>query len=448
MIGTGVFTTLGFQARAVPDAFALLAVWLFGGVVALCGAVSYAEVATRIPRSGGEYAYLRVIYHPWLGALAGLVSTLVGFSAALALSSLALGRYAAPFVPTHPVVTALVALWAVTALHLLGVVFSARFQVAATALKLVLIGLFCGAGLLAPARQSLVSESGPDLLETVLTPGFGLALLFASYAYSGWNAAIYLSGEVRDPARTLPRALVHGTALVTVTYLLLNFVFLRAMPLQDLEGVVEIGALAAQSMFGAGGARIVNALLCIALISTISAMVLAGPRVIEEMGRDRPAWAWLSRRSARGVPAAAVLAQAGIATALALTGTFETLLAYVGFTLTLFTVLCVAGLFVLRRRAGPADAPAYRAWGYPVTPVLYLVVSTATLAAVVHERPVAALASLLSGSATFFTSALQHSPNAASSAYTSTNPSMHRISSRPASPCSLAVLFIPALKPV
>lgn len=395
MIGTGVFTTLGFQAQAVPNGLALLAVWLFGGAIALCGAVSYAEIAVRVPRSGGEYAYLRAIYHPWLGAVAALASVLVGFSAAAALSSLALGRYLATLAAVSPNVAALLALWSVSALHLVGVSFSGRFQVATTALKLALIAAFCAAGLLASPRGTVDFTFGPQALDAMLTPEFGLAMLFASYAYSGWNAAVYVADEVREPARTLPRALLHGTALVTCAYLLLNFVFLRTVPLAELQGTVEVGALAAVSMFGNEGGRIVAAMLCIALVSSISAMVLVGPRVLEAVGRDYPAWQWLARRSSRGAPATAVLTQCAIATALVLTDAFEGLLTYVGFTLTLFTVLCVIGLFVLRRRAGAGDDPAYRTWGYPVTPAVFVLASVATLAAAVYAQPAAAIASLV-----------------------------------------------------
>ena len=210
MVGTGVFTTLGLQATEGQSGFALLAVWAIGGLVALCGALSYAELAAALPGSGGEYHYLREIYHPALGVLAGWVSVVVGFAAPLALSAMALGRYAATFTPIAPVFWAVGSIVVITLFHAIDVRLGLRFQVISTALKLVLIILFCAAGLKVPAVGMAAFWPSAVAFAEIFSGWFWVSLIYASYAFSGWNAATYVAGEVQAPERVLPRALLHG----------------------------------------------------------------------------------------------------------------------------------------------------------------------------------------------------------------------------------------------
>lgn len=395
MIGTGVFTTLGLQAEGVQDGAALMLLWLLGGLVALCGALCYAELAAALPRSGGEYHFLSRIYGPRLGELAGVVSATVGFAAPMALAAMAFGRYAGTVVPLSAHGLAVAALLLVTLMQGFDVGWGRRFQVGATLLKVGLILLFCGAGfVVVPATGVLSPWPGPATLEAVLSEPFALSLIYVSYAYSGWNAASYVTGEVERPQRSVPRALIGGTLIVTALYVLLNLVFLRTVPLDALAGAVAVGALAAEHMLGPIAGKALSLALSLLLISTISAMALAGPRVIEEMARDKRVLLPLARRSSRGAPTRAVLVLAGLALALILTGSFAFVLGFAGFTLVLFSLLTVLGLMRLRR-CEPGLVRPFRTPWYPLPPLLFALIASASLVAVALEQPFAVLAGAL-----------------------------------------------------
>jgi basic amino acid/polyamine antiporter, APA family len=395
MIGTGVFTTLGFQAEAVPDGAALLLLWALGGLVALCGALSYAELAAALPRSGGEYHFLSRIYHPALGQLAGWVSVTVGFSAPIALAAMGLGRYLATVVPWDPMLVALGTVLGMTALHAFDLRLGRGFQVWATLIKIAVILVFCAVGLtVEPAAGHLALTPTEGTLDLVLGAPFALALIYVSYAYSGWNAAAYVVDEVQQPQRTVPRALIHGTLLVTLLYLLLNLTFLRTTEGSALPGTVEVGALAAGHILGPRGGAWLSLALSLLLASTISAMVLAGPRVLQAMGEDIPSLRPLAARNRRGAPTRAVFLQQGLAVALILTDSFETVLTFAGFTLSLFALLTVAGLIRLRRREPDLERP-FRVPLYPLTPLVFVTVSGLSLGVVAWERPLAMTAVLV-----------------------------------------------------
>jgi APA family basic amino acid/polyamine antiporter len=387
MIGTGVFTTLGFQAQAVPDGAALLLLWALGGLVALCGALSYAELAAALPRSGGEYHFLSRIYHPALGQLAGWVSVTVGFSAPIALAAMGLGRYVATVVPWDPMLVALATVLVMTALHAFDLGLGRGFQVGATLIKIAVIGLFCLAGLsVEPALGRLSLVPTARTLDLVLGAPFALALIYVSYAYSGWNAAAYVVDEVQRPRRTVPRALIHGTLAVTGLYLLLNLTFLRTVSEASLSGRVEVGALAATHILGPEAGGLLSLSLSLLLASTISAMVLAGPRVLQAMGEDIPSLRPLAARNRRGAPTRAVLLQQGLAVALILTDSFEAVLTFAGFTLSLFALLTVAGVMRLRRREPDLERP-FRVPLYPLPPLVFVAISGVSLGVVAWDRP-------------------------------------------------------------
>lgn len=389
MIGTGAFTTLGLQAQGVPNGAALLVLWALGGLVALCGALSYAELSAALPRSGGEYHLLSRVYHPALGRLAGWISVTVGFSAPIALAAMALGRYAASALPWDPRLIGLGSVLALTAVHAFDLGVGRGFQVWATLFKLIVIGCFCLLGLVvAPAAGRLPLAPGGDTLGAVLSGPFALGLIYVSYAYSGWNAAAYVVDEVQRPQWTVPRALIHGTLAVTGLYLLLNLTFLRTIPAPRLSGTVEVGALSAQYILGPQGGALLSLALSLLLASTISAMVLAGPRVLQTMGEDIASLRPLAVRSRRGTPARAVLLQQGLAVGLILTDSFEAVLTFAGFTLSLFALLTVAGVLRLRWREPGLERP-FRVPLYPLPPLVFLAISGASLAMAAWERPLA-----------------------------------------------------------
>ncbi len=388
MVGTGVFTTTGLLLADLGSPLAVLAAWAVGGVLALCGALSYAELAAALPRNGGEYQLLGRIFHPAAGFAAGVVSLVVGFSAPLAASALAFGQYLSAAVPGVPPTTAAVGvIVAAAALHGVHVRLGARAHAVATALEVALILALVLAGATRADPAFLVAQGPP----APPAPVFAAALVYVAFAYSGWNGAVYLAGEIRSPSRGLPLALLGGTALVVVLYLALNVVFLAAAPGAELAGVVDVGRVVAARLLGAGAGRLVSALVALCLASSVSAMLLAGPRVYEVMGLDYPALAILSRRTRHGAPAVAVAVQAALAAAMIATASFGALLAYIGFTLSLVAGVCVAGVIVLRRRE-PDLARPYRTWGYPVTPLLFVALSAWMVAHAILEKPAASWA--------------------------------------------------------
>jgi len=416
MVGTGVFTSLGFQLLGIQSGFALLMLWAVGGLIALCGAVSYGELAAAMPRSGGEYHYLSQIYHPALGFLSGWVSATVGFAAPTALAALALGRYAQSMWPglaapllrgaafTGAQGLAVAVVLALALVHSRSVRAGSRLQVAITTLKVAVLVAFILAGLVAGKPQALSFVPDAAGWRALLSPTFAVSLVYVSYAYSGWNAAAYLTGEIEQPQRNLSRILLSGTAVVLLLYVGLNFIFLRATPLGWLKGQLEIGFIAANYLFGPAWGRFAGAIIAALLVSTISAMIFTGPRITQAMGEDLPALRWLARRSAAGIPQRALLLQVAIALVFILKPDFQAVLVYAGFVLNLFTFLTVLGLFVLRWRQPHLPRP-YRAWGYPVTPLLFLALSAWTLVFIIRDKQTESLyglATVASGLVVYF----------------------------------------------
>jgi APA family basic amino acid/polyamine antiporter len=390
IVGTGVFTTLGLQVQETTDGFALLALWAVGGLIALAGALAYGELSAAIRGSGGEYRFLGRIYHPSLGAVAGWVSIGAGFAAPVALAAMALGRYAGPLIGVPPQTLGVVAILAATGVHLLAPAIGGRVQVAVTTLKVLLIVAFIVVGLGHGTRTTLSFAPHASSWSVIASGPFALSLIFVSYAYSGFNAASYFQAEVVDAERNVPRALVIGTLIVTVLYVALNWVFLRTTPIADLAGQVEVGAIVAGHVLGESGGRVMSGLIAILLVSTISAMTLAGPRVIESMAEDLPPLRPLAQRTATGSPSRAVLLQGALALAFVMTDSFVGVLTYAGFTLTLSTVLAVVGLIVLRRREPDLPRP-YHVWGYPWTPLFFAGFGVWTLLIVIRDRPLEAV---------------------------------------------------------
>ncbi|MFF8803189.1 MULTISPECIES: APC family permease [unclassified Methylobacterium] len=392
MIGVGVFTSLGFQVTDIQSGFALLLLWFIGGVVALCGAFCYAELATMFPRSSGEYSFLTRLYGPAVGFMAGWLSATVGFAAPVALAAMAFGQYAKAALPgAPPLVLGLAVIWAVTVVHLRGTRHSSVFQIGFTLLKLALILAFIAAGFARGGDQPIhFTLVGFDAGQ-IFGASFAVSLVFVMYAYTGWNAATYIVGEIDDPKRSLPRALLFGTSVVVVLYVALNAVFFYTTPIGELAGQIDVALIAGRHVFGEEGGRLVGALICAGLIPTISAMMWIGPRVTVAMGEDLPLLRPFAHRSHRGVPIPALLLQGGVATLLLLTQSFEAVLEFIQFSLTLCSFLAVLGLIKLRITQPDLPRPC-RAWGYPVTPMIFLSVTLLMMAHVVVVRPFQSLA--------------------------------------------------------
>jgi basic amino acid/polyamine antiporter, APA family len=423
MVGVGVFTSLGFQVTDITSGFSLLLLWIVGGIVAICGAFCYAELAAMLPRSSGEYNFLRRIYHPAFGFVAGWLSATVGFAAPIALAAMAFSKYltsSAPNLPPSlpaqmfgfpinwPLLLGLAIIWLAALVHLRGVRFGGAYHNVWTALKLILIIVFIIAGFAFGDSQPIsFAPSAVDLSYIGGAP-FAISLVFVMYSYSGWNAATYILGELREPARNLPRALFAGTAIVIVLYVSLNAVFLATTPMQELAGQLDVAIVAGKHVFGEFGGRIVGALICLGLVSTISAMTWIGPRVTMTMGEDMSLLRFFSRKSKQDVPAVAIIFQLLVSNLLLLTQSFEAVLDFIQFSLTFCSFFTVLGVIKMRI-THPKLARPYRAWGYPVTPLVFLSVTLFMMYYLVVNRPLQSLAGfamMLAGLVIYYTSRL------------------------------------------
>ncbi len=386
MIGTGVFTTSGFLLADLKSRELVLLAWAAGGVVAALGAASYGALARRIPESGGEYVFLAHTLHPAAGYLAGWVSCLVGFAAPLAAGALAFGVYLKPWLPALPPRVAATLLLAVAAaVQASSATRAARAHNLVVLAQGIFIVVFVVAGL---ARLPTIVVAAAVPPSGAALGGFpigalGVSLVWVSYSYAGWNTAVYVASEIKDPERTLPRAMLLGTGIVTALYLLLNTVFLYAVPTAALAGQLDVGRIAAQALGGPAWGAAMSAMVILVLIPFVSSMTMAGPRVVARMAADGYLPAQLAAHTG-GLPRAAIGFQLVLSVVMVWTAAYQNLLTYIGFTLGLSNAATVIGLLRLRRREGAA-LPVL---GWPVVPVLFLLFSASATGFTIWRRPV------------------------------------------------------------
>ena len=405
MVGTGIFTTSGFILKEVGSSSALLLGWFVGGAFALCGALCYGELGARYPQAGGEYVYLREAFGKPLAFLSGWISLIVGFSAPIAAAAIAFSIYllkavgasadphrvitlfGVPIVTLSlPVMLAIAVVVLLSILHVHSLRIGSRVQNLLTLFKIALIVGFIGAGIFS-SGGSTDHFSGRLSLGVLLDGKFVVALIFISFAYSGWNAAAYLGGEIKHPSRNIPLAMLAGTLIVTALYLLLNLVYVYALPPEEMRGVMEVAAAAGARLFGPGIGRWLNGAISLGLLSVISAMILAGPRVYYAMSRDGIFFPLFGKVDAtRHTPAHAIGLQAAIAIAMIVSASYDKLLVYIGFTLSLFAMLTVIGLIRVRFK-NPGEDPAYRTWGYPLTPLIFILGNLWIIYFSIRSRP-------------------------------------------------------------
>jgi len=344
MIGTGVFTSLGFQVGPLPSAPVLLVLWVCGGFIALCGGLSYIQLASRFPGTGGEYHYIRETYHEYLAIAAGFVSVFAGFAAPVALATMACTAYLSTWFTDLPQkLFATLILSAITAFHCFSLKLGSRFQIISTFVKLFLICLFIlfGLEINGSANSFSLSLKQSDLL---FSNGFAISLVYVSFAYSGWNASVYIFSEIKNPEKNISRSIIAGTILVTILYTLLNYVFLKTVPMKELEGVIEIGASSANVIFGQSGGKLIAMTIGLLLISAISAMVWIGPRVVEKMAEQHSVKLF-SKKNKSGIPVNAIALQYILTLILLFTGTFVQILTYTGIVLNISSCIAVSVLF-------------------------------------------------------------------------------------------------------
>jgi APA family basic amino acid/polyamine antiporter len=423
MVGTGIFTTSGFIIQQLGNSWAMLGCWAVGGVFALTGALCYGELGARFPRGGGEYVFLRESFGELPGFLSGWVSLLVGFSAPIAAAAMAFAVYFLAGWPgsqelgfawkiqgvtvlTLSPVTLLASgvIVAFSLVHSHSLFLGSRIQNALTLFKVALIIGFVILGL-GWGRGNPAHFYTAPALGVFFSGKFATSLVFITFAYSGWNAAAYMGSEISRPTRNIPLALLGGTLLVTVLYLLLNVTFLYGLSSEEMSGVLAVGEKATQALFGVRTSRIFSGAIALCLLSLLSAMMMTGPRVYQAMAKDGLFFPAIGKLKGQGAsPANAIRLQAGLALLMVLTASFENLLIFIGFTLSLFSLLTVAGLMVLKKRNPEPDLP-YKTWGYPFTAILFIVGNFWIILFSIINRPAVSLtglATILSGAIFYF----------------------------------------------
>ena len=348
MVGTGVFSSLGFQVTALPSVTVLLLLWLCGGLIALFGGMSYIQLAKLYPGSGGEYHYIKQAYPPIFAYFTGFTSILAGFAAPIALAAMAFGFYFTQLFPQLSVKwLAFLLINHVTFFHCFSIRLGSKFQLITTLIKLLLIIFLIVFGLMIKGNANPITFLPADL-SLIKSHGFAISLVYVSFAYSGWNACVYIFNEIRNPEKNIRYAIIIGTLGVTLLYLLLNYVFLKTVPMAQLQNVIEIGAVSAKVIFGNDGGKIMALLISLLLISSISAMVWIGSRVIAKMieKKQQPAPTAVGVK----VPLKAIAIQYLITIALLLTETFQQILIYTGVLLCLSSCLAVAIIYFNYRK--------------------------------------------------------------------------------------------------
>ncbi|MGB7344797.1 MAG: APC family permease [Pirellulaceae bacterium] len=395
MIGAGVYTTSGFTLGDLVYPHWVVTAWVVAGVIAICGALCYGALAAEFTASGGEYLFLSRALHPVAGLMAGWVSVLAGFTGAIAFAATTFSEYMLPgagLVYAKGLAIGLVALAAT--LHSIGVRSGARVQDLAVILKVILIGAFIGVAMLSDWPRDEVVEAAavanrlqPTTMQFALT--FATALMWISLSYSGFNAAVYVAGEVDSPQRNVPRALLWGTIGVTVIYILLNAIFVYAPPSADIKFNPQVAAVAAKSIGGEMFARFVRIVILFGLFTSVSALVMTGPRVYAKMADD----GFLPKlfRFQGRVPVVAIWVQAVMAIIVICFSTLKELLGYLGFTLSVSAALTASLVFWLHGR----ETSRVRVKFFPIPPIVFVggTLLTATLSAV--NSPQQAIAGLV-----------------------------------------------------
>jgi APA family basic amino acid/polyamine antiporter len=394
MIGAGIFTTSGLLMSDLGNPLVMLALWVVGGIIALCGALAYGELGAAIPDAGGEYVFLSKLYHPLFGFLSGWTSLIVGFSAPIAASAIGLTEY---LVRAFPQLVLHGDLWILkktisisvillfTGIHMRGLELGARIQNVLTVSKVVLIACLIGAGLLFGSGNIQHFAEGTTFSFSIGGwKKLGLCLMWIMFAYSGWNASTYIGSEIKNPTKHIPGSLLLGTGLVMLLYICLNIVFVYAVPPDEMKGVISIGGLAMGKLFGPSAEVIFSLLISFALLSSLSAFIILGPRVYYAMAKDRLFFRGLVQVHPRfGVPTRAIALQGAISSVMVLSGTFDQILTVMGFALGIFPLFAVAGVFRLRPSGMTRTVSSGNLWA----PLVYLATGVCILLLSFFQRP-------------------------------------------------------------
>lgn len=387
MIGTGVFTSVGFQLSSLHNTWTILLLWLAGGVLALFGAFAYAELGTHFKESGGDYIYLSRIFHPLLGYLSAWAGLTIGFSAPVALAAMAFTKYLSPFGLQNNLWLAIGVIVLIGLMHSFTVSHSSRFHNITTVIKVVFIVALIALGFILPGNASNALLFDHTWKHEIFTPGFAVSMIYVSFAYTGWNAAAYVADEINTPLRNIPKSLIGSTLFVAAAYVLFQFVLLKNASLAQLQGKEEVTFVSFSNLLGRSGGKWVSVFIAIQLVATISSYIWVGPRVTWAMARENKLWHILSKKNAHGIPVAAIWVHVLISILLTLTGSFEKVLLYSGFVLQLMASLTVAtSLFIRNKQPGTFRSP-FKPW----LQIIFLLFSFAVLVFTLISRPVESL---------------------------------------------------------
>jgi basic amino acid/polyamine antiporter, APA family len=388
MIGTGVFTSLGFQLEVVQNTWTILLLWTFGGIMALIGALVYAELGTHFRRTGGDYIFLSETIHPLVGYLYAWVSLVVGFSAPIAIAAMAMNNYLKP-VFGETLLPGLIFLVLIPTVHIFSVSSSAKFQNGMTLLKIGFVLALIALGLgYSSSLETAAFNFTATWKEEVLLPGFAVSLIYVFYAYTGWNSAAYIIEEVDQPKKNLPKALIGATLLVMVIYILLQLVLLKHASVDQLAGQVQVADIAFGNLFGPNGAIWVSLFIGIQLIATISGYAWVGPRVTYAMAKDYKLWKPLAKVNANEIPVRAIIVNTGISLILFVSGSFEQIMLYAGFILQLMSTVTVYSSLKIKIEEG------FKTPFKPIPQLIYIGFSLALMGYLLVDRPKESLAGI------------------------------------------------------
>ena len=401
MIGTGVFTSVGFQLASVQNTWSIVLLWLAGGVLALFGAFAYAELGTHFKESGGDYIYLSRVFHPMLGYLSAWAGLTVGFSAPVALAAMAFTKYLAPFGLQNNLWLAIGIIVLTGLMHSFTIRNSSKFQNLSTAIKVIFILVLIVLGFTIQGSSTNAILLDDSWKQDLAKPGFAVSMVYVAFAYTGWNAASYVVDEIHNPAKNLPKALIGSTLFVTVVYVFFQIALLKNATAAELQGKEEVTFIAFDKLLGTTGGKWVSAFIAIQLIATISSYLWVGPRVTWAMAKENKLWAPLAKKNKHGIPVIATWVHVIIAVALALTGSFEKILVYAGFVLQLMASLTVATSLFLRNKEKGAYTSPLKPW----LQIIFLLFNAWVLIFTLINRPVESLIGigiLLAGLVVYF----------------------------------------------
>jgi len=376
VIGVGIFTTSGILAQELPNPFYILGIWIVGGILTLAGALTYSELAAAMPRAGGDYNYLKKTYGDWAGFLLGWVYFFIIMPGSIAALSVALVKYLTFFFPglqsnfTGKILVVGV-IFLLSFINYRGIKWGSRIQNFLTILILVTIFSLIIAGLSSHCGDFSHFNFSQNMgfpLKKLLGP----AMIAVIFTYSGWFASTYIAGEIKDAEKNLPLSLIWGTLIITVLYLALNFIYLYALPVEEMKGVINIAEKASGALFGSAAAAAASVVIVIAILGSINATIATAPRVYFAMAKDRIFPERLGRLHPKyRSPHIAIVVQALLSVILVFWGTFEQLLSYVVFAMLASSIATGLSIFILRIREPQLHRP-YKTLGYPFAPALFI----------------------------------------------------------------------------